>query len=834
MTLQFDPKAIASQLTIEEACSLLHGKDFWRLNGVPRLGVPAGLKLSDGPNGARGEDFVGGTSSACFPAGVCLAATFDIDAARKIGNAIAEECRSKSASAILGPTVNIHRSPLGGRNFESYSEDPVVAGNIASGYIQGVQEKGVAATIKHFICNDSELDRRVMNVQVEEKPLREIYLRPFEIVFRQAKPKAMMTAYNKVNGEYVSDSARLINGIVREEWRAKDVLVMSDWWATYSLKEAVMAGMDLEMPDHHFRGGKKLVKAAKEDPELADAVRERAETVLGLIQYAGGYDLPPERPETAEDKPEHRELIQSVAASGAVLLKNKNDVLPLSTSTPIAAAGLYASEALIHGGGSASLYSHHRVSPIEGISQRFPKATLIRGPNAYNYCPLPENNVATRPDGEYGMMVEFFQPDGTLVETRPLSGTFLTALDRYPKGLQMGWTATMSFRLKAATSGRHTLSIASCGPAELFVNGQSLCVIVPKEEDPNLFLMLSLHKIAKKVEYDFAAGQSYDVKINYTSNDALLYATSLPANGLHFGFAEAIDEDKIISDAVEAAEQIGTAVLCVGHGPDYETEGFDREDISLLGRQNEFIERVADSSAKVIVVVYAGSPIAMPWLDKVDAVIYAWFPGQELGHALADVISGEVNPSGRLPVTFPKRIEDNPSHGNFPGENQKIAYAEGCFVGYRHYASKNIPTLFPFGSGLSYTSFSVSDLQLAGQEAFGPGQNITVSVTVTNTGLKSGRHTVLVFVTPPEGSSRPVLSLEGFAKTQLLQPGTQEEVVISLAEDAFSHWAGGIDGSWEIEPGNYTIQILQDAGCTSGLSQTLNIPSGWERDYALA
>ncbi|WWC60643.1 uncharacterized protein I303_103217 [Kwoniella dejecticola CBS 10117] len=821
--MTFDPDTIAAQLTLEEACTLLHGQDFWRLNGVPRLGVPNGLKLSDGPNGARGQDFVGGVSSACFPAGVCLAATFDQEAARRIGNAIADECRSKSASAILGPTVNIHRSPLGGRNFESYSEDPVLAGYIASGYIKGVQEKGIAATIKHFICNDSELDRRTMDVSVSEKALREIYLRPFEIAVKHAKPRSIMTSYNKVNGEYVSDSARLVNGIIRKEWGATDVLVVSDWWATYSTEKAVLAGLDLEMPDSYARGSGQLIQAAKKSPQLAAAARERARTVLQFIKDAGGYDLPPELPELADDKAEHRDLIRTVGASGTVLLKNKDLALPLSTSLPVAVVGLFAKKALIHGGGSASLESHHRVSPFDGIAEVFPRAIHVPGPNAYNYCPVLEQGVATRPDGQSGMVVEFFNPNGDLVETRSLDGTFLTALDRYPKGLEPGWTATMSFTLRPKTTGRHVLSMASCGIAELSVNNQTICTTVPKPEDPNLFLMLALHKIAKKAAYEFEFGKGYEVKVNYKSNKDKIFATELPANGIHIGFSEALDEDTLIQDAVEAAIKIGTAIVCVGNNPDYETEGFDREDLFLLGRQNELVERIADSDSKVIVVVHAGSPIAMPWLDKVDAVLYTWFPGQELGHALADVLSGAVNPSGRLPVTFPKRIEDNPSFGNFPGANEKIVYAEGSFVGYRHYATKSIPTLFPFGFGLSYTTFSVTNLSIAGIESFGPVSSLTVTATVENTGKVAGRHAVLFFVSPPAGSSRPLISLEGFTKTNLLQPGEREEIGISLQQDAFSHWVGELDGRWELEAGKHVVRILADAGSLSGPSQIVTI-----------
>ncbi|GAA6010719.1 hypothetical protein JCM10207_005811 [Rhodosporidiobolus poonsookiae] len=829
MSPTFDPDALAAQLTLEEAVALTHGKDFWRLNGVERLGVPSGLKLSDGPNGARGEDFVGGTTSACFPAGVCLAASFDHATAVSVGKALAEECRTKSASAILGPTVNIHRSPLGGRNFESYSEDPVLSGYIASGYIKGVQNDGdVTAVIKHFLGNDSETDRRSVDVLMGEQALREIYARPFQIAFAQAQPGGLMTAYNKVNGSYVTDDKRLVISILREEWAVKDLFSVSDWGGAYSTEPAILAGLSLEMPNSFHRGNSKLLSAASANPELAAAVRYCARDVLTLIGRSGGYDLPPEGPERAEDLLATRAIIRQAGAEGMTLLKN-NGVLPLPPSAFIAAVGTFALSAQAHGGGSASLDVHYKVSPAEGLASRFGTVKAVPGVPAHIYLPLPPPGVTCSPDGVSACVVHFYNKDGTLVETRPLGSTFLTALDRYPTALEPGWTAVMKFVLRPKTSGLHSLAVAAPSDAELFINGQR---ILQHSCSPPIdsFMHLAFHLSGSDTVYSFEVGKDYSVEIRYKSTQEVFFATAIALNGIRFGYLEAVDEDKLIRDAVDAAEKAGVAVVCVGHGSDYETEGFDRTSLSLLGRQDDLVSALAASSAKVVVVIFTGSPISMPWLDKVDAVVQAWFPGQEVGNALADILSGEVNPSGRLPVTFPLCIENTPCYGNFPGVNEVIKYEEGVFVGYRHYTSRNVPVLFPFGFGLSYTTFDVSSLTVSGTDTFASGTTLTVAVSVRNTGSRAGRHAALVFVAPPieHTPARPALSLEGFAKSALLQPGEAQTLEVPLAGDAFSTWVGGEAGCWEVKPGVYRVQVRADAASAPLQEVIVEVKKGWE------
>ncbi|KIR96068.1 glycoside hydrolase family 3 domain-containing protein, partial [Cryptococcus deuterogattii 2001/935-1] len=568
MSENFDIESIVDQLTLEEACALTHGQDFWRLNGVPRLGVPAG------------EDFVGGCTSALFPAGCSLGASFDVKSAIKVGEALARECRSKSAVALLGPTVNIHRHPTGGRNFESYSEDPYLSGVMASGYIQGLQGAGIASVTKHFVCNDSETDRRTVDVIVGEQALREIYLRPFQIAFERAGPRGIMTSYNKASCPMM----RLLESVVRGEWGVEDLTVMSDWWGTYSVDRAIMAGLDceyhvtyslsgaeargaVEMPDSFHRGNGKLLAAAQDDENLAKAVFDRARNVLRMIKRAGGYSLEPERPEVAEDIPETRQLIREVGAEGMTLLKNTG-VLPLSPKTKTVVAGTYATVALAHGGGSASLDAHRKITPADGLRDAMDEIVVVPGPVPYLYLPLPQSDVFSSSEGAGTCKVDFYNPDGSLVESRTLNTTFLTALDRYPKNLVAGWTAKMSFKLLPKTTGTHALTVASPSSAKLSINGHT---------------------------YTFEGGKVYDVVIDYVSTEELFYSTACALNGIRFGYLEYADDDAAIQSAVKVAEEVGTVVVCVGHGSDYETEGFDRDDMLLLGKQNAFVQALAES-----------------------------------------------------------------------------------------------------------------------------------------------------------------------------------------------------------------------------------------------
>ncbi|KAE8537620.1 hypothetical protein D1P53_006329 [Cryptococcus gattii VGV] len=795
MPKNFDIESIVDQLTLEEACALTHGQDFWRLNGVPRLGVPAGLKVTDGPNGARGEDFVGGCTSALFPAGCSLGASFDVGSAIKIGEALARECRAKSAVALLGPTVNIHRHPAGGRNFESYSEDPYLSGVMASGYIQGLQEAGITSVTKHFVCNDSETDRRTVDVIVGEQALREIYLRPFQIAFERAGPRGVMTSYNKASypGNHPQFTQRLLESVVRGEWGVEDLTVMSDWWGTYSVGPAIVAGMDLEMPDSFHRGNGKLLAAAQDDENLAKAVFDRARNVLRMIKRAGGYSLEPERPEAAEDLPETRQLIREVGAEGMTLLKNTG-VLPLSPKTKTVVAGTYATVALAHGGGSASLDAHRKITPAEGLHEAMDEIVVVPGPVPYLYLPLPQPDVFSSSGGAGTCKVDFYNPGGKLVDSLA------------------GWTAKMSFKLSPKTTGTHALTVASPSSAKLSINGQ----------------YLAFHKCSVNTTYTFEAGKEYDIVINYVSTEELFYSTACALNGIRFGYLEYTDDDAAIQSAVKVAEEVGTVLVCVGHGSDYETEGFDRDDIFLLGKQNAFVQALADSSAKVIVVVFAGSPIAMPWLDAVEAVVYGWFPGQELGHSLADILIGKINPSGRLPVTFPKAIEDSPAFDNFPGVNEIIKYEEGVFVGYRHYSSRQIPTLYPFGFGLSYTNFKVTDMALRGAESFGPGKKIEISVKITNTGSIAGRHTVLLFAQPPAAEDRPILSLVDFVKSSELKPQESQTLTMTIGGEALSVWEGSEAGSWVVKEGKYSLQIRDNAEARPMQSAELRIGQGWK------
>jgi beta-glucosidase len=794
--------ALLAQLTLEEKASMTAGAGAWWTTPVERLGIPS-LKLTDGPSGARGEAR-GGVTSAAFPVGVALAATWDPELIEAVGAALGEEALSKGAQVLLGPTVNIQRTPIGGRNFECYSEDPHLSGRIATAFVRGVQSRGVAACLKHFACNDTEFQRMSVSSEVGERALREIYLRPFEMAVGEADAWCVMSAYNRVNGRFAGSHHRLLTEILRGEWGFRG-LVMSDWGAaTDGTAAAANAGLDLEMPGPGRYLGAHLLAAGRAGDVPERALDDAARRLLRLLVRTGRLDDAQGRDEISDDRPEHRALARRAAAAGMVLLKNEHAILPLDRARlrTLAVIGPNAATGVIMGGGSSQVAPHYVVHPLDALRARCGDAvTVVYEQGCRNAKFAPEIDPArygATPDNERPVLVEYFDsPDCT---GRPVYARDVRRIGAVLRAMLPGvadqqrfscrWTATFT----PQEDGAHTFGLAAIGRAHLLVDGVQ---VIDNWSAPApgewLFGYASAERTAA---LELQAGRAYRVVVEYGRN-----AAPGPA-GVRFGMEPPGGADDLIDRAVSAAGAADAAVLVAGTTGEWETEGYDRRDIRLPRRQDELIERVARANPHTVVVINAGSPVCMDWLADVPAVLVSWFPGQEFGNALADVLFGEVSPSGRLPLTFPKRIEDTPAFPHYPGADGRMPYGEDIFVGYRGYDARGVEPLFPFGHGLSYTSFEYGEPRVSVTD----GGAVAVEVDVTNTGARAGAEVVQCYVRDLESSlPRPPQELKGFRKLALT-PGETATARIALDRRAFAFYDPD-RAHWVLEPGEFELLI---------------------------
>ena len=783
---------LVQQLTIEEKISMLAGADLWHSVAVPRLGIPQ-FRVTDGPNGARGSWGSMGASSVATPVGIALGATWNPDIVEKVGNVLGDELKAKGAHILLAPTVNIHRTPIAGRNFECYSEDPFLSGILATAYINGIQSKGVGACIKHFVANDQEYERFSMSSEVDERTLREIYLEPFRIAIRNSNPWAVMSAYNRVNGTYACENDHTLLEILKGEWKYEGI-VMSDWFGTYD-RETPSGGLDLEMPGKARWMSEELVKRALDDGPLTEEMLDnKVERLLGILEKARLFANPELQTERAEDKPQHRRIIREAAREAIVLLKN-DGTLPLKKVKSIAVIGPNAQVAQILGGGSSSVTPHYAVSPFEGIKNRAGNRIKVQaapGCFIYKTLPAPAPETLSTADGRRGLSLSLF--NGTElageaayqdVTTRPQFGWFEATV---PNVDQEAFSLRLEGFFTPQESGMHTLGLSAVGWGKLYLDDK---LVIDHSSDSDMAKQLT-------AELKLEGGKAYPIKIEY-------YWKGSPRwRSLAFGHQPPHAKD-MIAEAVKLAKNSDVVVLVAGLTGEWESEGFDRVDMKLPGAQNELIERVVKANKNTIVVLNVGSPVEMPWIDKVPAVLQLWYNSQEQGNALADVLFGDVNPSGKLPTTFPVRLQDNPAYINYPGENGKVRYGEGIFVGYRYYDKKEIEPLFPFGHGLSYTTFKYSNLRLSAK-TLTPNELLKVRVDVTNTGKVTGKEVVQLYVRDIKSSvARPEKELKAFAKVELA-PKQTKTLTFTLDREAF--WYFDVTGNtWTTEPGEFEILV---------------------------
>ena len=780
---------LLAELTLEEKASLMSGKGAWDVLPVERLGIPS-LKVTDGPAGARGAGLLGsGTPALCIPCGSALGATWNPQLITELGKSLARETHARGSHVLLAPTVNIHRTPLGGRNFECYSEDPFLTSRIAVGFVKGVQSGGVATTTKHFVANDSEFERNTINSVVPERALREIYLAPFEAVVKEAQAWGIMAAYNRIDGEYACENEKILNQILREEW-GFDGVVVSDWFATRSTTKSIEAGLDLEMPGPVSHYGEKIVEAVNSGELDEEIVNSSVHRLLLLLERTGAFEDPLQVPERELDNPDDKILVRKAAAESMVLLKN-DGLLPieLKETETIALIGPNAATAMIMGGGSAQLVPQYVVSPLESFKNRLPNNEVLYEPGTVSdrtSRPIARR-ILTREDGEQGFLIEYFNGlncEGTPVATSSKPDGRLLHFETI-EGVEN--ISDFSFRAKsnltADQDGIHMLTLIQAGKARIKVDGETLIDGISEPLPPGE-AFFGLGSEEASVPLKLNSGESVELIVEYSSEGSVALC------GAQVGLRPPENENTF-ERAIKAAEDADVVIMVVGTDEEWETEGRDRENMDLPGNQAELIRQVSASNPRTLVVVNSGSPVTMDWVENVNAVLVSWFGGQGMSDALVDVVLGDCEPSGRLPTTFPKCLEDTPAFTNYPGENSQVLYGEGVFVGYRWYDTRGIEVAFPFGHGLSYTTFEWGEpkiSKLPSSQELIDGKTVDIKISVTNTGDRAGTEVVQCYVEHVEPVlARPKKELKGFQKISL-EPGETRDVEINLGSRSFSYW----------------------------------------------
>lgn len=827
---------LVAELTVDEKASLTAGVDMWSTAAVDRVGIPA-VTVTDGPNGARGTSLLGlgAETAVCAPCGSALGATWDPALVERVGVMLGEEAITKACRVLLAPTVNLHRSPTYGRNFECYSEDPLLSGKTAAAFVRGVQSQGVITTVKHFVGNDAEFERNTLSSVIDARTLREIYLVPFELAVREGGALGIMTGYNRVNGTHVTSHVELLRGVLRDEWGFEG-FVITDWFGTVSTERSPVAGVDLEMPGPARAYGAALARAVRDGVVDEALLDERVRSYLGALDRLGILDAAVGESRSV-DRADHRALAREASVASMVLLEN-DGVLPLDTAAlqSVAVIGPNAGRVQMMGGGSAQLSPHYVIHPIDALRDRLGPAidvTYERGCVIDKTVPPLAQPHITTPDGVPGLLVEEF--DGETCEGEPAVRRVAADANLVGAGgLAIGaHVAAMSLRvtgvLTAAETGPHELTFLQVmGQARVEIGGAVVFdgIADPPGPGTEYFGMASE---ARSVTLDLVAGQPLELRAEFHSPAGMAIL-----RGVKIG-CRLPEPPDLMDRAVAAAAAADVAIVVVGTNDDWESEGHDRDSMDLPGAQDELVRRVCAANPRAVVVVNTGSPVTMDWAGDAAAVLQVWFGGQEMANALAAVLTGDADPGGRLPTTFPLRYEHNPSYGNFPGENSEVRYGEGLLVGYRWYDARHLPVRFPFGHGRSYTTFSIGSPSAAA--TFTPGAPLVVEVPVTNTGDRRGSEVVQCYVEPVDPiARRPVRELKAFAKVTL-DPGGSTTVRLVLDDRSFAYWdpgdpywsstlaerstgivpVGG-DGAlhreapgWYVDPGEYRIRVGRSA-----------------------
>ena len=803
---------LVSRLTLEEKVGLMAGAAAFTLEGVERLGIPR-IRVADGPTGVRSNE---GEPATVFPVGVAMASTWNPDLVREVGAAIGREAQALDDKVILAPTINIVRTPLWGRNFETYSEDPYLAGVLGAAFVEGLQGEGVGASLKHYALNNQEENRMSVSVEADERTAREIYLAAFEQVVKSANPWTVMASYNKVDGVYATENRKLLIDILKDEW-GYDGVVVSDWGAVHSTAAAANGGTDLEMPGPPKWFGDKLIEAARRGEVPQGRIDDAARRMCRLILRTGALDGKP-APKGELRSERHRKIAERAAAEAVVLLKNDEDLLPLSAERlkTLAVVGPNATARRIQGGGSSQVRTDRRTSILAVLQERLAgKVDVLHADGGDNEAVPPAAKPAQfSPEevrGQAGLLVEYFP--GRRFDEPPVRSQPERQLGKLiSHNLGAGQPATYGALRWSGwywpeREGRHEFSLRGPGEARMWLDGAPFIDdSTPAQRDK---LDVGGGMVDRKTAAaELAPGRGYAVRIEYVramASRAEQLADNDGSQGLNWEYVSlGVREPRgSIAEAAALAAGSDAAVVVIGSASLTEGEGYDRDGIDLPGDQNALVEAVLAANPRTVVVLTNGAPYALPWIDHAPAVVEGWLGGEAGPDAVVSVLLGDVEPSGRLPVTFPARLEDNPSHRFYPGA-ESVTYGEKLRVGYRHFDSSNEPPLFPFGFGLTYTTFKYADLEAP--EVARVGDIVRVSFSLKNVGQRPGQETVQLYVRARGPSvERPVKELKRFSKA-LLRPMETKIVQFDLDERAFAYYDPALQ-RWVAEAGAYDLLI---------------------------
>lgn len=800
--------SLLSQMTLTEKLNYVGGFNSFYIRGISRLGLPE-IKMSDGPVGVRNY---GNTTA--YPAGICLASTWDTSLIRQEGEALGRDARARGVHILLAPGMNIYRAPMCGRNFEYFGEDPYLAGQAAASYIQGVQSQGVVCTAKHYAGNNQEWDRNNVSSNMDERTLQEIYLPAFKASVKSGGVGAFMNSYNLLNGIHATQNPHLDTEILRNQW-AFDGFVMSDWSSTYNGLAAAKAGLDLEMPSAVYMSPANLQSYLSNGSLTEDVIDEKIRRILRIIFRFGFYDRPQTDGSIPLNSAENRNIALNVARSGIVLLQNADSILPVNTSksASIALIGPNADQ-YVAGGGSSYTSPFSSVTIREGLQNLVGPDVVIdyvQGtPDAGNIS-LKSIFYSASDSVTRGLYGEYFNNQNL---TEPFTSVRTdTVIDFHwadvpnisglgADNFSIRWTGLV----KPDSTGNYEFVVAGDDGYRLWVNNE---LVIDNWKDQAI--------TTEKVTLSLSANEYYPVKLEYYENGGLAE--------ISFGYRY---KDGDYVEAVNAAKACDVAVVCVGFNSSKEGEGFDRT-FELPDNQDSLILAVANANPNTIVIINAGGNVLMtPWVDKVKGIIHAWYPGQEGGTAIAEVLLGITNPSGKLPASFEKVWSDNPCSDSYYSTSKVVTYSEGIFMGYRYYDSNTVKPMFPFGFGLSYTSFEYKNL-IVSEDNSGPEVKYNVSLDIKNTGGVKGAEVVQIYVGDVVSSvPRPVKELKAFEKVYL-EPGETKTVHMVLNLDAFSYFSEA-KNAFMVDNGDFEIMAASSSEDIR-LSQMITISQDYNLSY---
>ena len=784
---------LLSHLNTKEKLELLGGV-VMSTKPIPRLGIPS-LRMDDGPLGVRWG------RATSFPSEIAMASTWDTAVVRKIGQGIGREVRGKGRNIILGPNVNIARNPLNGRTFEAFGEDPFLTSQMGVSYIKGVQEEGVGATVKHFVANNQEFKRYVIDEKINERVLREIYFPAFKAAVQKAHVVAVMAAYNQVNGEFCSANHYLLNTVLRNDWGFKG-LIMSDWHSLHSTFPTVNNALDLEMPTGKYLNPTTLLPALKSGKVKISTINSKVNNILTAefrLHVLPEMKFPQRLTDSLLNTSTTKETALQAANEGIVLLKNNNHLLPIkiNKSMRIAIIGPNAAFARTGGGGSSEVHPIFAVSPLKALQEALKgKATLQYAPGILFHYPQPVPPAYFyQPDGiKKGLRAAFYPNDNfsgqAVVKTVAQIDYRQGAAQETPVGSNTAFKGKFTVRwtgkIKAPVSGKYTFDLRSGSPVDMFLNNKK---VISKKSATYQIILKSNQLYNIKVEYH---GQPY----NPDKGISLLLQLNWQ-----------LPQTASIQHAVSVAAHSDIALIFAGTSNHFESEGFDRKDLRLPDNQDELIRKIASVNKNTVVILSTGAPVLVNrWIRQVPALLETWFDGEYIGTAITNILLGKVNPSGKLPVTFPKSWKQEPLAVQNYRDNDSIdIYSEGLYVGYRHFDKEQIKPQFPFGFGLSYTSFKYGNLKIT-TDTTGGKFSADVSFTITNTGKREGAEIAQVYVHEENPQlDRPVKELKGFVRVEL-KPGASKTVHVKLDRDAF-HYYNPAKKAWIIDPATFNILV---------------------------